>query len=156
MSKIQKRMQELKIPLPELTKPVGAYVPAVRVGNLVYSSGQLPLSDNRLIFPGRVGKEVTPENAQRAAKAAVINALAAIHWCIRDLDKIEKIVRLNAHVCASIGYLELAKIINPASDLLSEIFGDEIGSHSRVTVGCLELPLGACVEIDLIAAVKGK
>lgn len=151
---IDKKLKELRVEIPELSKPAGYYQPAVRTGSLVYTSGQLPLVDNRLIFPGRVGKEVNTENAQKAAKAALVNALAAVKWLTHDLGKIKKIVRLSAQVCSAIGYTDHAKVANGASELLLQIFGDEIGAHSRVTVGCLELPMGACVELDLIVEVK--
>jgi enamine deaminase RidA (YjgF/YER057c/UK114 family) len=153
---IDQKLKSLKVIIPDLGKPVGLYVPAVKTGNLVYTSGQLPFADGRLIFNGRVGKDVTPENAQRAAKAALVNALAAIKWVIGDLTKIKKIIRLNGFVCSAIGYNDQAKIMNAASELLIQIFGDEVGNHSRVTVGCLELPMGACVEVDLIVEVATK
>jgi len=151
---IEKRIKYLKLSVPTLAKPAGTYVPAVKTGKLIFTSGQLPLADNRLIFKGRVGKEVSTENAQRATKTALINALAAIKWVVKDLDKIKKIVRLNCHICSAIDYFDQAKVANAASDLLLEIFGDEVGAHSRVTVGVLELPMGACVELDLIVELK--
>lgn len=150
----EKRIKELKLVVPHLTKPIGSYIPAVKVGNLVYTSGQLPLTDGRLIFKGRVGKEVSTENAQRAAKAALINCLAAIRWVTKDLNRIKKIVRLTGNVCSAIGYYDQAKVMNAASDLLLGMFGDTVGAHSRVTVGCLELPMGACIELDMIVEVK--
>ncbi len=151
---INKRLKELKISIPELAKPVGSYIPAVKTGNLIYTSGQLPLVDGRVIFPGRVGKDVTTENAQRAAKAALVNALAAIQWLCGDLAKVKKIVRMNGYVCSAIDYHEHAKVMNAASDMLTDIFGDVIGSHSRVTIGVLELPMKAAVEVEIIAEIK--
>ena len=151
---IDQRVKELKIAIPELSKPVGSYVPAVKTGHLIYTAGQLPLVDGRVIFPGRVGKDVTLENAQRAAKAALINCLAALKWSLGSLDRIKKFVRLGGHVCSAIEYNEQAKVMNAASDMLVDIFGDEIGSHTRVTVGVLELPMKAVIEIDLIAEFK--
>lgn len=151
---IEDRLKELKIAIPELAKPIGSYVPAVKTGHLIYTAGQLPLVDGRVIFPGRAGKDVSIENAQRAAKAAMINCLAAAKWLIGDLNKIKKIVRLNGHVCSAIDFHDQAKIMNAASDLIVDIFGEEIGCHSRVTVGTLELPLKAVIEIDMIAEFK--
>ena len=150
----EKQIKDLKLVIPTLAKPVGQYIPAVKTGHLVYTSGQLPTSDGRLDFKGRVGKEVTTENAQRASKIAVINALAAVKWAVHDLNRIKKIVRLNGFVCSAIDYYDHAKVLNGASELLIQIFGDETGSHSRVTVGVLELPMGSCVELDLIVEVK--
>lgn len=150
----EKRIKELKLVIPTLSKPIGSYVPAVKTGKLIYSSGQLPLTDGRLIFKGRIGKEVSTENGKKAAKTALINALAAIKWVTTDLNKIKKIVRLTGNINSAIGYEDQAKVMNAPSELLLEIFGDEVGAHSRVTVGCLELPMGACVELDLIVEVK--
>lgn len=151
---IEKRTKELKLEIPALSAPVGMYAPAVRSGHMVYTSGQLPLTDGRLVFKGRVGKDVTTENAQRAAKVALINALAAVKWLVSDLNRIKKIVRLNVFVCTAIDYFDHAKVANGASELLLEIFGDEIGAHSRATIGVLELPMGSAVELDLIVEVK--
>lgn len=150
----EKTIKDLKLDIPALSKPVGLYIPAIRVGNLVFTSGQLPLTDGRLIFKGRVGKEVTTENAQRAAKTATINALAAIKWSIGDLNKIKRVIRLNGYVCSAIGYNDHAKVMNGASELLIQIFGDETGAHTRISIGVLELPMGACVELDLVVEVK--
>ncbi len=150
---IQKNLKELKIDIPTLAKPAGSYVPAVKTGNMVYTSGQLPLIDGRIIFPGRVGKDVTTENAQRATKAALVNALAAAQWILGNLSKVKQIVRLTGYVCCAIDYHDQAKVMNAASEMLLQIFGEEIGSHSRVTVGCLELPMKAVVELDLIIQV---
>lgn len=155
MSDYEKRIKELKLDVPFLVKPVGLYLPAVQTGKLVFSSGQLPLADGgRLAFKGRVGKEVSIENAERAAKIAVINCLSAIRWAIGDLNKIARCIRLNGYVCSAIGFNDQSKVINAASDLLIQIFGEENGSHSRVSIGVLELPMGAAVEIDLIVELK--
>lgn len=150
----EKQILSLKLAIPSLSPPIGTYVPAVKTGNLVYTSGQLPLSDGRLLFKGRVGKEVSIENAQRASKAALINTLAAVKWLIGDLNRIKKIVRLNGYINSAIGFLDQPKVLNSASDLLLQIFGETTGSHSRTAIGVLELPMGACVELDLIVEVK--
>ncbi len=152
---IEKKIKDLKLDIPILGKPVGLYVPAVKSGHLVYTSGQLPFApDGRLLFPGRVGKEVTLENGQRAAKAALLNALAAVKWAIQDLNKIKQIVRLTGYVTSAIGFNDQAKVMNAASELLLQIFGEENGAHSRVSVGVLELPMNSSVELDLIVEVK--
>lgn len=151
---VEKNIKDLKLTIPTLVKPVGTYLPAVKSGNLVFTSCQLPLVDGRLIFKGRVGKEVSTENAQHASKAALINTLAALKWAIHDLNRVKKIVRLTCNVCSAIDYYDQPKVANAASELLIQIFGDEVGSHSRVTIGCLELPMGACVGLDIIAEVK--
>lgn len=151
---IEKRIKDLKLNLVELAKPQGIYVPAVQTGNLVYTSGQLPLQDNRIVYPGRVGKEVTLEQAQRASKMALINALSAIKSVIRDLDRIQKIVRLNGFVCSALEFNDQPKVMNGASELLVEIFGEDVGTHTRCALGVLELPMKACVELDLIVEVN--
>jgi len=151
----EKQIKALKLDVPTLAKPVGLYVPAVQTGKLVFSSGQLPLADGgRLAFKGRVGKEVTVENGERAAKISLLNCLSAIRWAIGDLNKIKKCVRLNGYVCSAIGFNDQSKVINAASDLLIQIFGEENGTHSRASIGVLELPMGAAVEIDLIVEIK--
>lgn len=151
----EKQIKNLKLDLPILGKPVGLYIPAVKAGSLVTTSGQLPFAaDGRLLFPGRIGKEVTLENGQRAAKAALLNTLAAVKWAIKDLNKIKQIVRLNGYVTSAIGFNDQAKVMNAASELLLQIFGEEIGAHSRVSVGVLELPMNSSVEVDLIVEVK--
>src|SRR3989339_195830 len=142
MSKIDQRLKELKLQLVELSKPQGLYLPAVAYGNVITTSGQLPFQDQRLIFPGRVGKEVSLENAQRAAKACLLNALSAIKFLCHDLDKIKKIIRMNGFVCSGLGFNDHPKVLNAASELLLDIFGQEVGGHTRCAMGVFELPLG--------------
>ncbi len=150
---IETRIKQLKLNLVELAKPQGLYVPAVRYGDVVTTSGQLPFLDQRLIFPGRVGHEVTLENAQRATKAALMCCLAAVKSVIGDLDKIEKIIRLNGYVCSTTGFNDQPKVLNAASELLIDIFGEEVGTHTRCALGVFELPMKACVELDLTVLV---
>lgn len=151
--KIEQRIKELKLQLMELSKPQGLYIPAVQIGDIITTSGQLPFQDQRLIFPGRADKEVTLENAQRAAKAALMNALSAVRYVCHDLDKIKKIIRLNGYVCSSLGFNQQPFVLNAASELLIEIFGEKIGTHTRCAIGVFELPMRACVEIDLTVQV---
>lgn len=150
---IEKRIKELKLSLVELAKPQGLYVPAVKYGNVITTSGQLPFQDQRLIFPGRVGKEVSLENAQRAAKAALMNCLSAVRYVCNDLDKVKKVVRLNGFVCSALSFNDHPKVLNAASELLIQIFGEEIGQHTRCAIGVFELPMRACVELDLTVVV---
>lgn len=152
--KIEDRIRRLKMTINELPKAQGLYVPAVQTGKLVITSGQLPISEQRLIFPGRVDKEVTVENAQRAAKAALLNCLSAVRWVIGDLDKVKKIVRLNGFVCSALSFNDHPRVLNGASELLIEIFGDVIGPHTRTAIGVFELPMKACVELDLTVEVS--
>lgn len=147
--KIEKKIKEMKLPLVDIVAPQGVYVPALRTGNLVMTSGQLPFQDQRLVYPGRVGKEVTLENAQRAARVALVNCLAAVRFVIGDLDKIKKVVRLNGFICSALTFNDQPRVMNAASELLIELFGEKIGPHTRTAIGVFELPLGSSVELDL-------
>jgi len=151
--KIEKRMKELRCTLVELAKPQGLYVPAKRYGDLVTTSGQLPFQDQRLIFPGRVGSEVSYENAQRAAKAALVNCLSAIKYVCGDLDKIKQVVRLNGFVRSAPTFSDQPGVLNAASQLLLDIFGEVMGSHTRCAIGVYELPLKSCIELDLTVQI---
>lgn len=150
----EKNIKNLRIVIPALTRPQGVYIPAVKTGNIIQTSGQLPIVDRRIAYPGRVGKEVSIEQGGKAAKHAIVNALAAIKWIIGDLNKIKKIIRMNGFVCSAVGFNDQPKVLNEASELLLDIFGDEVGSHTRTAVGVIELPLKACVEIDLTVEIK--
>lgn len=150
---IEKKIKELKLTLVDLVKPQGVYVPAVKVGDTIITSGQLPFQDQRLLFPGRVGKEITVENAQRAARVCVMNCLSAVRSVCRDLDKIKKIVRINGYVTSALGFNDQPRVLNGASELLVDIFGEDIGTHTRCAIGVFELPLGSCVEIDMTVLI---
>lgn len=143
------RLAELGLELPEVAAPVAAYVPAVVSGNHVYVSGQLPFINGELEGTGYVGADVSPEDAQRMARTCVLGALAAVASVIGSLDRVTQIVRLGGFVASASGFTGQPGVINGASELLGEIFGDE-GKHARAAVGVAELPLGAPVELDLI------
>jgi enamine deaminase RidA (YjgF/YER057c/UK114 family) len=147
----EKRIQELHIDLPEVAA-VGNYAPAVKTGRLVYVSGQLPKAEGRLTHTGRVGRELGLEEGRRAARTCAINALAALKSAVGSLDKVQRIVKLTGYVTSSVGFQDHHKVIDAASDLLVEIFGPA-GKHARAVVGVVELPMGAPVEIELIAEV---
>ncbi len=150
------RLAALGIVLPGVAVPVGTYVPAKRHGDLVYSSGQLPLVDGALLATGTVGQridDVTPEQAMECARAAALNALAAIAIAAGGIDQIAAIVRLTGYVASSPGFTAQPAVINGASALFVDIFGAE-GGHARSAVGVSALPLGAPVEIDVIAALR--
>ena len=150
---IEEKLSSLKISLPEAPKPVGAYVPVVRTGNLIFVSGQIPLREGRLEFQGKVPTEVSIETAQKAARLCTLNILAQIKSEIKSLDNISKIIRLSGFVNCSNDFTEQHKIINAASDFLFEIFGEK-GRHSRIAVGVPSLPLNSTVELDLVAEVS--
>ncbi|TVT60539.1 RidA family protein [Amycolatopsis rhizosphaerae] len=146
------RLAGLGIELPAVAAPVAAYVPAVRSGAHVYTSGQLPFVGGELAVTGKVGAEVSPEEAKRHARTCVLNALAAVD-ALAGLDAITRVVKLVGFVASAEGFTGQPAVINGASELLAEIFG-EAGAHARSAVGVAELPLGAPVEIELIVEVE--
>lgn len=145
------RLTELGIELPTVAAPVASYVPATRIGDLVYTSGQLPFVDGELSAVGKVGDAVDADTAKAAARACGLNALAAIDALI-GIDNIDRIVKVVGFVSSASGFTGQPGVINGASDLFGEIFGDA-GVHARSAVGVAELPLGAPVEVEVIAAV---
>jgi len=153
MGKIAARLAELGISLPEVVRPVGAYVPAVRSGSYVYVSGQLPLVGGKLVFVGKVGAEVTPEQGKEAARVSGINALAALASVVGSLDQVKRIVKVTGFVASAPGFTAQPGVVNGASDLFKDVFG-ETGQHARSAIGVAELPLGVPVEVELIAEVE--
>lgn len=145
---LEDRLRELQIVLPEVGI-AGNYLPAVRSGRLLFVSGQLPKVEGRIAFKGRVGKDVDLETARRAARACAINILAVLKQDLGSLDRVKRIVRLNGYVNSYPGFQDQPKVMDGASDLFVEVFG-EIGRHTRAAVGVVELPLGAAVEIDAV------
>src|SRR5690606_1585575 len=149
MSRIADRLDELGIALPAVATPVAAYVPAVVTGNLVYTSGQLPMVAGELSTRGKVGAEVSPEEAKELTRTCVLNALAAVDAEIGSLDRITRVVKVVGFVASDPSFGGQPAVINGASELLGEIFGD-IGAHARSAVGVAALPLDAPVEIEFI------
>ena len=149
---IETRLTELGIDLPSPAKPVGAYVAAMRTGDLVFTAGQLPLTDGQLIATGHVPSDVDIAAAQAGARQAALNALAAIKAEVGSLDAVRRIVRVNCFVNSAAGFTDQAKVANGASEVLKDIFGD-VGVHTRCAIGAAELPLNAAVELDLIVEV---
>ena len=148
----EERIQELHIDLAEVGA-VGNYLPALKVGKLVFVSGQLPKSDGRLTHSGRVGRELSLEDGRRAARTCIVNCLAALRSAVGSLDKVQRIVRISGYVTSAVGFQEQHKVMDAASELLVDIFGPS-GRHARSAIGVVELPLGAPVEIELIAELK--
>lgn len=151
MAAWSERLAELGIELPAVVPPLAAYVPAVQTGNLVYTAGQLPLVSGKLTSTGKVGAEVTPEQATDAARVCALNALAAIDSLV-GVDAIKRVVKVVGFVASASGFTGQPGVINGASNVLGEIFGDA-GVHARSAVGVSELPLGAPVEVELIVEV---
>lgn len=145
-------MVSLGITLPEVPTPVGSYVPAIQAGSLVVTSGQLPMREGMLVCTGKVGQDVTVQQASAGAGIAAVNALAAIASVIGGVNRIKRIVRLGAFINSAPGFTDQPKVANGASDLLVKIFG-EAGRHARAAVGVSELPLDAAVELELMVQV---
>ena len=146
------RLAELGIVLPAVAKPLAAYVPAVRTGTLVYTSGQLPLQAGDLTHSGKDGAEVAPEAAKVAARTCALNALAAIDALV-GIDSVVRVVKVVGFVASAPGFNGQPAVINGASEVLGELFGDA-GAHARSAVGVSELPLDAPVEVELIVEVR--
>ena len=149
---IKEKIESLGLQLPVAALPVAAYVPAVKTGNLVFVAGQLPLVDGKIVKEGKVGKEVTPEEAKDMAQLCALNALAAIAL-VAPLDQIEKIVRVGGFVNGIPGFVAIPPIINGASELFLKLFGEVNGKHARTAIGVAELPLNAPVEIELVVKI---
>jgi enamine deaminase RidA (YjgF/YER057c/UK114 family) len=147
----QARLEQLGIELPQVAKPLAAYVPAVRTGNLVYTAGQLPLRDGKLALSGKVGLTVSPEQGHGLARICALNALAAVDSLV-GIDAVKQIVKVVGFVASGPGFNGQPGVVNGASDLLREVFGDS-GVHARSAVGVSELPLDAPVEVELIVEV---
>jgi enamine deaminase RidA (YjgF/YER057c/UK114 family) len=145
------RLAELEITLPKVATPAGAYIPAVRTGNLVYTSGQLPFVDGSLYAAGLVGTEVDPEDAHECARLCALNALAAIDGLV-GLDAVVRVVKVLGFVASADGFVGQPAVVNGASELLGEVFG-EAGRHARSAVGVAQLPMCAPVEVELIVEV---
>jgi enamine deaminase RidA (YjgF/YER057c/UK114 family) len=150
---IKDKLAELGLTLPEAALPVAAYVPAVRTGNLVFTAGQLPLVEGKIPFVGKVGSDVTPEQAKDMAQVCALNALAAISL-VADIDQIEKIVRVGGFVNGIPGFVAIPAVINGASELLIKLFGEVNGKHARTAIGVAELPLNAPVEVEMVVQLK--
>jgi enamine deaminase RidA (YjgF/YER057c/UK114 family) len=146
---VEKRLAELGLKLPVLAKPVAAYVPAIVTGNLVYTSGQLPFVDGVLQGTGKVGAEVSAEDAATYARTCALNALAAAASVIGSLDRVTRVVKVVGFVASAPDFSGQPGVINGASELLGEVFG-EPGQHARSAVGVAVLPLDAPVEVELI------
>ena len=153
MGQIDKRLAELGITLPVAAKPVANYVPWVRSGNLVFISGQGPVEDGKVVYPGCLGVDVSLEEGAKSARLCGINVLAQLKdACGGDLDRVKRVVKLLGFVDAAPSFKDHPKVINGASDLMVEVFGDA-GRHARSAVGVYRLPLNFSVEVDAVVEV---
>jgi enamine deaminase RidA (YjgF/YER057c/UK114 family) len=148
VSAIDERLSALGLTLPDVPSPAGAYVPALRSGRYVYTAGQVPLEDGRLRQSGKVGAEVSPEDAKALARVCALNALAAVHSVVGDLDRVTRVVKVTGFVASATDFTGQPGVINGASELLGEVFGDK-GVHARSAVGVAVLPLDSPVEVEI-------
>ncbi|MCW8915859.1 MAG: RidA family protein [Magnetovibrio sp.] len=148
MSQIEQRLSELGLTLPEAAAPAANYVPYVQTGNLVVVSGQITMENGAIKYVGRVGKDFTTDEAYEAAKLCGLNLIAQVKAaCEGDLDRVQRVVRLGGFVNCTDDFTDQPKVINGASDLMAEVFGDK-GKHARAAVGVNTLPLGVAVEVE--------
>ena len=149
---IEEKINQMGIEIPEAAKPLAAYIPALKVGNLIMTSGQVPVSKGVIKFQGKVGKDLSEEEGKEAAKLCAINCLSAVKSVIGSLDKIKRIVKLTVFVNSTSGFMAQPMVANGASEFIVEVFGD-IGKHARSAVGVSELPLNSAVEIEMMVEV---
>jgi len=139
--------------IPQISIPLASYIPAVECGNMIFVAGQLPIIDGKLVKEGKVGRDVSAEEANEFAQLCALNALAAISL-VADLDQIKRIVRVGGFVNCAPGFTAISGVINGASEFLIKVFGDVNGKHARTAVGVAELPLNAPVEVEVIVQLK--
>lgn len=145
---VEAKLKQLGHTLPTAPAAVGSYVPAVRTGNLIVTSGQLPTIGKTLAFKGKVGKDINEQQGSDAAMISTLNALAQIKVLAGDLDNVKQIVRVDGYIQSADGFTMQPNVMNEASEMLAKIFG-EAGRHSRIAIGCNELPLNAAVEVGM-------
>ena len=154
MSAVEQRLSGLGLSVPEVAKPVAAYVPALVSGDLVFTSGQLPMKDGELMVTGKVGGEVSPEEATACARQCALNAIAAVKSVVGDLDRVAQVVKVVAFIASTPDFTGQPQVANGASELLGEVFGDA-GQHARSAVGVPVLPLDSPVEVEIVVRVAG-
>lgn len=149
----EEKLVELGITLPEPPAAVAAYVPWVQTGNLVMTSGQLPFRDGKIAYAGKLGAELSDDDGYQAARLCAINAIAQIKAAVGELSRVTQIVRLEGNVHSAPGFQGQPQVVNGASELMSEVFGDR-GQHTRTALGINEMPLGAAVQLSVFAEVE--
>lgn len=152
MSRVEEKLSQMGMELPEAPAPAGAYVPCVRTGNLVFVSGQIPRVKGEVRFRGHVGGELSVDDGAKAAQICALNALSALKQELGSLDAIRRIVKVTGFVSSGPGFHQQPKVVDGASLLLAELYGDK-GMHARAAVGVNELPLGVAVELEMIVEV---
>ena len=146
------RLAELGLVLPEPPVPAGAYTRATRAGDLIFVAGQLPLRDGEMVYTGRIGDDLSIDEGYAASRLCALNALSILEAEAGSLDDVKQILRLGGFVCSAVGFTDQPRVVNGASDLMQAVLG-EAGVHARLAVGVSELPLGAAVELEVIAAL---
>lgn len=150
---VEDKLRQMGIELPAAPTPLAAYIPAVKAGDFAYTSGQIPLVKGELKYKGKVGAELSEADGYQAARVCAINCLSALKGVIGDLDNIERIVKVVGFVNSAPGFAAQPKVINGASELFGEVFGDA-GKHARSAVGVSELPIDSAVEVEVIVKLK--
>lgn len=154
MSKVEERIRQLGYELPDPPKPVASYVPATRVGNIIYISGQGVTKDGMPLMQGHIGAELTCQDGYKAAEICAVNALSVLRDEIGDLDKVKKIIKVLGFVNSAPGFDEQPLVINGFSDFIEKVFGEQ-GKHARSAISANELPFGTPVEVEMIVEVSG-
>ena len=152
MSAVEERLADLGLSVPEVVPPVAAYVPAVRTGSYVYTSGQLPMVAGTMVAVGKVGSTVDPDTAKACAQACALNAIAAVKSVVGDLDRVVRVVKVVGFVASVPEFTGQPQVVNGASELLGAAFG-EAGVHARSAVGVVALPLDAPVEVEIVVEI---
>jgi len=150
---IEEKLKELGLIIPQTPAPLAAYIPAVQAGKFVFTSGQVPLSEGKIKFSGKVGKDLSEAEAQQAAGLCALNCLSAVKGVTSSLDNIERIIKLVVYVSSDENFTAQPKVANGASELMIKIFGEK-GKHARSAVGVSQLPMNAAVEIEMIVLLK--
>ena len=150
---VEKRLAVMNLKLPPAPQPVGAYVPAVACGSLVYLAGQIPVREGKPVVVGKLGEDLTADESMEAVHVATMNGLAALKAAVGDLDKVTRVVKLTGYIASASAFTEQAAVLNHASKLLLAAFGEK-GRHARVAVGVAELPLGVPIELEMIFEVE--
>jgi enamine deaminase RidA (YjgF/YER057c/UK114 family) len=150
---VEEKIKSLGLSLPSIAIPLASYIPSVKSGSLVFTAGQLPIVDGKLVKEGKVGRDITTEDASKLAEICALNALAAI-TLVANLDQVERIVKVSGFVNCAPGFTEIPGVVNGASEFLIKVFGDAIGKHVRTSIGVAELPLNAPVEIELVVQLR--
>jgi enamine deaminase RidA (YjgF/YER057c/UK114 family) len=150
---IEDKLRQMGLELPDPPKPVASYVPCVRTGNLLFVSGQVPRERGVLKYSGRLGGERSLDDGYQAARLCALNALSAVKQAVGNLDRVRRIVKLTGYVASATGFTDQPKVVDGASVLLVELFGER-GQHARAAVGVNELPLGSAVELEMIVEIE--